>query len=267
VPRIRAAEVADVPQIVELLREGFPADLLGYTIFGCRGIEVFLEDAIRNSGIPTGGQLFVTTQRGEVLAFAEIRWTFEDLFLNHIFVRADAQKRGIGSRLLLEAIGKFRPPGQATISLDVFAENRVARQWYESIGFSAREERVWLAWPLSGVRAGADHSWFASGLPGADRLHAVFGFSEFSLTTRSETYRVGRLGDDLFRISDARLPSDQSAWAALAAIDPRRGVFGVFDAHAASKLGFADSDVKARSIRMSASVEEVLVGLADSTGG
>lgn len=266
-PRIRAAEVADVPQIVELLRQGFPADLLRYTIFGCRGIGVFIEDAIRRPGVPAGGRFIVSTQRDEVLAFAEIRRTFEDLFLNHIFVRADSRKRGIGSRLLLEAIDRTRPPGQATISLDVFTENRVARQWYESIGFSALEERVWLVAPLRGVEAGVDRSWFASGLPEADRLHAVFGFSEFSLTTPAETYRVGRLGDDLFRSTDAQLPLDRSAWAALATIDPRRDVLGVFDAHAAGKFGFENSHVKARSIRMSASVKDVLVGLADSTRG
>ena len=299
-PRIRAAEVADVPQIVELLRQGFPADLLGYTIFGCRGIGVFLEDAIRLSGVPAGGRFFVFTERDEVLAFAEIRWTLERLFLNQIFVRADSQKQGIGSRLLLEAIDRSRRLGQPTISLDVFTENRVARQWYESMGFSALEERVWLVAPLGGVEAGEDCSWFVSGLSEADRLHAVFGFSEFSLTTPTETYRVGRLGDDLFRSTDAQLPLDQSAWAALARIDPRRDFLGVFDAGAAGKFGFEDSawfkkgsgtfagtarrvlrtkvpdpflnhaedsQVKARSVRMSASVTDVLVRLAESIRG
>ena len=263
--RIRTTEVADVPQIVELLRQGFPADLLRYMIFGSVGIGAFLEDLIRRSDVPRGGPFIVSTQGDVVEAFAEIRSTAEGLFLNQIFVRADFQKRGIGSRLLLEAVDLARRPEHAAISLDVMAENRVARQWYESIGFQAVQERVWLVRPISDIEAAGDCSWSADGLPQADRNHAIFGFSEFSLKTPTETYRVGRLGNDLFRTTDAKLWLDRSAWTALRTIDPRRDLLGLLDPQPADKFDLGGSQLKARSIRMSASIDDVLGGLADST--
>jgi ribosomal protein S18 acetylase RimI-like enzyme len=263
VGQIRTAEVGDVPQIVEILRQGFPADLLRYTIFGAVGIGAFLEHAIRESDVPAGGPFVVSTQGDELAGFAEIRSMADALFLNHIFVRADYQKRGVGSRLLSTAIDLIRRPEHAAIWLDVMAKNGVARAWYESIGFSALTERVWIVRPILEVEADEDCSWSSDGLPQADRNHAVFGFSEFSLTTATGTYRVGRLGDDLFRTTDAKLWLDRAAWVALGMIDPGRELLGVFDAQPADEFDLGGCHVKALSIRMSASVDDVLVGLGD----
>jgi ribosomal protein S18 acetylase RimI-like enzyme len=263
VGQIRTAEVGDVPQIVEILRQGFPAHLLPYTIFGAVGIGAFLEHAIRDSNVHAGGPFVVSTQGDELAGFAEIRSTADALFLNHIFVRADYQKRGVGSRLLSTAIDLTRGPEHTTICLDVMAENGVARSWYKSVGFSPLAERVWIVRPILEVEAGGNCSWSADGLPQADRNHAVFGFSEFSLTTATGTYRVGRLGDDLFRTTDAKLWLDRSASMALGMIDPRRELLGVFDAQPADELDLGGCHVKALSIRMSASVDDVLAGLGD----
>ena len=52
-----------------------------------------------------------------------------------VCVRPDARGRGIGRRLLADALGRARAAGACRVMLKVFGENSVARNLYESMGF------------------------------------------------------------------------------------------------------------------------------------
>ncbi|EWS91232.1 hypothetical protein SSIG_01646 [Streptomyces filamentosus NRRL 11379] len=67
---------------------------------------------------------------GELLGFAALAGGDE---LDHLYLRPDALRRGIGSRLLAEVRGAVDGP----IGLYVFQRNAAARAFYERHGFTA----------------------------------------------------------------------------------------------------------------------------------
>lgn len=259
---IRRAEVHDVPRIVALLRNGVPEHLLGYTILGCRGIGKFLEDSIGPNERSAKTSYLVCVSQDDLVGIAEIRTTPELLFLNHIYVTAPLRGQGLGTRLLGEALRSAEKPARKSIQLDVFAERIAAKTWYESLGFSKLYEQVWLEMPLS--KSENHQPSTANGLAEARQTHRAYGFSEFSLSTPTRSYRVGRLGDHLFRVTDGRVLDDASALSALARLDPHRTLLCITQADAVAHGAPARKTVKARSLRMAADPAVVLQRLLQS---
>ncbi|MFJ5652182.1 GNAT family N-acetyltransferase [Streptomyces microflavus] len=67
---------------------------------------------------------------GELLGFAVLAGDDE---LDHLYLRPDALRRGIGSRLLAEV----REAAGGPLNLNVFQRNTAARAFYERHGFTA----------------------------------------------------------------------------------------------------------------------------------
>ena len=259
---IRRAEVHDVPQIVTVLRNGVPERLLPYTILGCRGIGKFLEDTITRDERSPKTSYLVCVSRNDLVGIAEIRTTSKLLFLNHIYVTTPLHGQGLGTRLLREVLRSAGNPDQKSIQLDVFAERLAARTWYESLGFSTLYEQVWLEMPLAKCR---DHQpSTANGLAEAQQIHRAYDFSEFSLSTRMRSYRVGRLADRLFRVTDGRILTDASALEALATLDPHRNLLCIAQADTVAHVAATQKIVKAGSLRMAADSAGALGRLLDS---
>ncbi|WP_255311897.1 GNAT family N-acetyltransferase [Streptomyces sp. PTY087I2] len=83
--------------------------------------------------LPTSTAVWVAEaggEGGEVLGFAVLAGRDE---LDHLYLRPDALRRGIGSRLLAEVRGAVDGP----IRLYVFQRNAAARAFYERHGFTA----------------------------------------------------------------------------------------------------------------------------------
>ncbi|ROV66846.1 GNAT family N-acetyltransferase [Streptomyces globisporus] len=86
--------------------------------------------------LPTSTAVWVAEQAGrdgeggELLGFAALAGGDE---LDHLYLRPDALRRGIGSRLLAEVRGAVDGP----IGLYVFQRNAAARAFYERHGFTA----------------------------------------------------------------------------------------------------------------------------------
>ncbi|MEU7332012.1 GNAT family N-acetyltransferase [Streptomyces parvus] len=86
--------------------------------------------------LPTSTAVWVAEAAGEagesgtLLGFAALAGRDE---LDHLYLRPDALRRGIGSRLLAEVRGAVDGP----IRLYVFQRNAAARAFYERHGFSA----------------------------------------------------------------------------------------------------------------------------------
>ena len=257
----RPAQATDAPQISEVLRFGFPEDLLPYTIFGCPGIAWYLSDALHDGGLQPGDAYLVCADGADVVGFAEIRWTSDLLFLNHLFVLPAARGHGLGTRLFLEGLKTARTLDQHGVQLDVFADNLRARKWYESLGFVPSHQRLWVEVALSGPMD-KEATWDTRELAQADAVHAVYGFSEFTLQTRAATYRVGRLGGHLFRSLDGAILSDPQALGALARLDPNRKLLCITRNDSTAGHPFIDAIVRARSFRMAADVDEVLERLS-----
>ncbi len=253
-PIVRPAELSDVSQMATILRAGFPPTLVDRTILGCVGFHRYLADTVAIG--PRGGTQYVlVADAAAVVGVAEFRWSFDGILLNHIYVSPDRQGQGLGRMLLAEGIARTiawtgRAAGECGICLDVFADNFPARRWYESIGFTTVGELAWQECPRQpSVRTG--RSWYLSGWPQAECAHAAYGFSEFELRTDIGRHRIGRLGAQWFRITDAAILTDATGLAALAELDPARRLlyFGP---------RVDDSPPQAISLRMQAATANVL---------
>lgn len=253
-PIVRPAELSDVSQMATILRAGFPPTLVDRTILGCDGFHRFLADTIAIG--PRGSTLYVlAADAASVVGVAEFRWSFDGILLNHIYVSPDRQGQGLGRMLLAEGITRTtawtgRAFGECGICLDVFADNFPARRWYESLGFTTVGELAWLQRSL-GASGRTGRPWYISGWPQAECAHAAYGFSEFELRTEIGRHRIGRLGTQWFRATDAAILTDATALAALAELDPARRLlyFGP---------RVDDSPPQAVSLRMQAAASNVL---------
>ena len=104
----------------------------------------------------------------------------------------------------------------------------------------------------------AAQKWHASGLGQADRIHRDYGFSEFRLRVGPHDYRIGRLGGRLFRATDAAVLADPCALHALRSLGPDRTLLCIGRADRATDLLPEGAIERARSFRMSASLDDVL---------
>ena len=107
------------------------------------------EDRRFFAGVIAGSEVLVVRREGHVVAFVALG----DELVEHLYVRPDAQRAGIGSALLEAAKGR-RPHG---LRLWTFERNQGARAFYARHGFtevrftdgSGNEEKqpdVLLAW-------------------------------------------------------------------------------------------------------------------------
>jgi GNAT superfamily N-acetyltransferase len=92
------------------------------------------------------GTIFVADMDGRVVGFATLLSQFssgelddgdlEFALLSDIVVREECRGQGVGRQLLESAEEQARKDGARWLRVSVLAKNRLARQLYESIGFS-----------------------------------------------------------------------------------------------------------------------------------
>jgi GNAT superfamily N-acetyltransferase len=155
---------------------------------------------------------------------AEWRIVDDALFLNSIAVSPAYRGRGYGAALLAD--GLDLPADRDHVRLDVFAEEERSKAWYRDLGFSPCGSRTWWRMPLNaGPTSDRDaSSWSWVDMADADRQHARYGFSRVSLCTPTSTYRIGRLGPSLFRLTSPDALTDPTVWTALRSLDSTRDV-------------------------------------------
>lgn len=170
-------------------------------------------DRLITAGAVSSRRTFVAAVGGVIVGMAEIRLLPGEVFLNHIAVSAEFRGAGVGAALLTKALVACRQEDAAMLRLDVFADNPLARAWYESLGLAVEQTRYWVD---LGHPQGLEGWWVVDRLPMADIQHDRFGFSEFALHTRQRSYVVGRIGRDIGR--SAGIASDQEALGALRVI-------------------------------------------------
>ncbi|HET8628827.1 MAG TPA: GNAT family N-acetyltransferase [Thermomicrobiales bacterium] len=73
----------------------------------------------------------------------------ETLFVEHISVEPAYQRRGLGERLLGEAVALAREAGIPRVALAVWSFNDRARRFFAAQGFTAWQERLYLDTAMS----------------------------------------------------------------------------------------------------------------------
>jgi ribosomal protein S18 acetylase RimI-like enzyme len=222
--RIRRAEEKDAAQIAMLFCLGFRPEVAQLLIYGCKGAANYIRMQIASSGRSPESLYFTADTPGRVIAAVELRRAPDRLFLNYIGVHPDHHGKGIGTRLLAEAI-KMSAERTGKICLDVFADNLRALEWYARLGFKVLQTSEFIeVIPSAPVMNGTA---YLSDLPQADLCQERFGFSRFNLVTAQRGCSVGRIGDGWFRLNDSASLADPDVFSALRLLDPTRRIFTV----------------------------------------
>jgi ribosomal protein S18 acetylase RimI-like enzyme len=217
---------SDAARIVDVMRGAFDRAWLDITLYGCAGIEHYVEAQIR-LGAPARNRYRVCRKDGVVVGVTEFRTLGETLFWNNVAVLPAEQGSGVGPTLLRAMVKEARSLGLRQLSLDVLDSNVKGLASYERIGLKTTGERSYWrgAFPRGAGLGGfsiADHAQ-------AEVVHARFGFSQFTVEGRGETWSVGRLGGRYFRLLGWECASHPGLAGFLGALEPERELLAMLE--------------------------------------
>ncbi|ETA79225.1 ribosomal protein S18-alanine N-acetyltransferase [Youngiibacter fragilis] len=79
----------------------------------------------------------VALEDGKVAGYINIWYVYDEADVINVAVREDSRKRGIGRKLMLEAIVRLMDKGITDIYLEVRVSNLPAQSLYRALGFNA----------------------------------------------------------------------------------------------------------------------------------
>jgi ribosomal-protein-alanine N-acetyltransferase len=119
----RSMTVADIPIVVELERATYPQPW---------SEGVFTDELSR-----TDRTYILAEVDGAMVGFGGLMFVEQDAHVTTLAVNADARKRGLGTRLMLELINAGLARGAQNLTLEVRASNDGARRLYDRFGMVA----------------------------------------------------------------------------------------------------------------------------------
>jgi len=198
----------------------------------------------------------VARSQGRVVGVVEFRLLPRALFLNYIAVGRAARTAGLGRRLLLAATRACARPSQAEMALDVLEHNRIARTWYERIGFASRTSTEWWVLPSRESVPVSPPGPLLRQAAAAAASQRVFGFSQFVLDLGDREATIGRMGSRWFRITDAgALTVD--LLSLLHELDPDRNVLALLPSGSAAPANLGGR-LAAKTLRMTTALAPLL---------
>lgn len=216
--RLCRVEPEDCAPLAALHRTAFPARLVTRSIFVSPRVDRFLREIVR--GDASGAHELVAAKRGaELCGYAWFRDLGSSWHLNHVAVDPDCRGAGIGSRLFERWVEGGRRRLQRRFTLDVTADNDLARDWYLRRGLAIVGRTRVLERPLAAGGEASRRQIEVLDREAADRRQATYGFSELALRQGARVWRVGRLGEELLRMKE---PPTAELEAALSALEPGR---------------------------------------------
>ena len=252
---IRPARRGDSEAIAALMVETTSEQVRRITILGSPYLARFVADELAGN---KNDEYVTCTVREQVVGMCAWRHTDTALHLNYISVEPERRGQGLGIALMLDGLRRIHRTSQRMFSVDVFSDTPRAHAWYRSLSLRSERRTKWIELPLSLTQPGNGHDCTVSGLDEADLNHFRYGFSQFTLTTNSATYRVGRLGQNLFRVGTSAILQDTAALQGLVHLDPERELVCSGSDGDANILSFAHSSLIAESERLVSSGASVM---------
>lgn len=127
--RVRPAEAADVPRLVEIASHSATAAQWNQAEYH----KLFAPDHPQVQ--PQSRAALVVEQAGSVVGFIVGRQADDEWEIENIAVTGSARRCGLGSRLVGELLDQVRNRGGKTVFLEVRESNRAARSLYEKWAF------------------------------------------------------------------------------------------------------------------------------------
>jgi ribosomal protein S18 acetylase RimI-like enzyme len=135
--RVRRAGERDLPGILALMRPYYAED--GYSFEPRRAARV-VRTFLRR---PSWGRAWVAAEGSRVAGYCVVTLGYSleyggrDAFVDEIVVAPEDRGRGLGARLIAEAVAYCRAQGVAALHLEVERHRRAAAALYRKAGFSA----------------------------------------------------------------------------------------------------------------------------------
>ena len=254
---IRPALPQDGERIAALMRGGVSDAVRRITIMCSPRLGRFVADELAAGGAQ---EYVVAVFGGQVMGTSAWRHADRNLHLDHLYVTPELRGRGIGSALVLDGLRRIRRPGESRLLLDVFDDTPRAVAWYRSWNMQPEQEFAWVQLPLPAGRQRSGHD-LPTEWAEAQARQVRYGFSQFTLSTVTGTYRIGRLGERLFRCGTFGILDDRAALEELARFDPERQLLCVGPATEIPAVVLRSGSIVGRSERLAAPCEDVMACL------
>lgn len=214
----RAAKHGDGARIVAIFRAAMPAPVVALNVLGTPKAAVFVDAGITAAASGGSDRYWVAEgDDGQVVGFAQLRLG-RTTFINNLHVAPGYQGHRIGDRLM-RLMTSVIPSNE--VAADVFEGSDVSRGMFERAGFRVVDRFHWHVYQPKPEGVG----WYAvHDLPQADVTHAAFDLSTFHVETATATHRVGRIGQNLFRLVGSSAVNDPDLRPALHRLDPSRSL-------------------------------------------
>lgn len=145
---IRVAKIDDVPTMFNIMRESLAEEFLKFTIYQASQSIHHLSKIVSEPTGNSGTSAFVVCAGEQVKGFATIRTCGSDLHLNYIAVATSAQGQGLGKKLLQHYEDLGIAKRKSRLTLDVFDNNILARDWYLSNSFEVEDSGYYSLLPM-----------------------------------------------------------------------------------------------------------------------
>lgn len=242
--------------IAELLSKVQSDHTLPLTIWSSDRAEHFVSDVIEAKKPQPGMRFYVATKAAEVHGAFCIREMEGRIFFDNIFVTPLFREKQMAAPFIVECCEHYHQTelGSNECAWDVWSHQRLLVMWYMRLGGRETLRKNWFEIP-SPARV-HETAISIAGLEDADRQHDRYGFSMLNVVTPGGAFRVGRLGNHAYRLTDRRTIEDQGLLSALAAHDSKRTFYANLPADDDSALFWGEPI--ATSIRMHAGLSKFL---------
>ena len=217
----RAIEPDDCAALVGLHRDCFNAWEVHTSIFCSPQIENYLRQLTAFPVAQREQFLLGAWQEDALVGYASCRALETSWHLNYLAVARDLRGTGIGWALWLACRSEGQKRGFTRHTLDVWADNQNARDWYARAGW----ETIGQSWVYQRVLArdlkASSGDFRVVNWENAVAWQAAFGFSKFEIACGEKRWTIDRLGEESFRAS-ATLPDEMYSF--LHRLDPKRSL-------------------------------------------
>jgi GNAT superfamily N-acetyltransferase len=208
----------DIPVIQKLLAAGVPECLAKYTIWSSCKLQPYLKSIVNRKA--SNDQLYLLRAWGAVVAVVFLRVVETSIWINNVVVDESFRGCSLGSYLLAKAVQRHGElHGCSLVEWESVINDE---RWHRHLDGTLKGCRSAWVGKLPSEQCPIHAFVRLEELPTAYQEHQQYGFSSFSVITQTKRYRVGRLGEDYFRIVDTQGLRDQDLMTSLSSLDRRR---------------------------------------------
>ena len=202
--QVRFSKLADISDIVRLVREGFPAEVGDKLIYFSYGIDKYIVNQMVESNSDT--KYMTAELDGEMVGFVEYKWFNGGVVLNYIVLDRKFKGKGLATNFLHKSLSLLEPV-PVKIELDVFDYNLTALHWYEKQGFKKVGESYW--YEISDCTLfDTEEMVYVTNAAQSLSMFENYGFSTLNLFSSNHACCVGILGEYWLRITQREILSD-----------------------------------------------------------